>query len=104
MASSKRVSAIIPAYNVAPYIAEALASVFAQRFAPHEVVLVNDGSSDGEELEREIAPFGDRIIYIKQPNKGAAAARNTAVRAASGKDDPLSRWIRALLAHKHSNV
>ncbi len=47
-------------------------------------MLVNDGSSDGEALEREIAPFRDRIVYIKQPNKGAAAARNTAVRAASG--------------------
>jgi glycosyltransferase involved in cell wall biosynthesis len=83
-ASSKRVSVIIPAYNVAPYVAEALASVFAQRLAPQEVVLVNDGSSDREALEREIEPFRDRIIYIKQPNKGAAAARNTAVRAASG--------------------
>ncbi|MET0151767.1 MAG: glycosyltransferase family A protein [Candidatus Binatia bacterium] len=82
---AKRVSVIIPAYNVAPYIAEALASVFAQRFPAHEVVLVNDGSSDGEALEREIAPFRDRLVYIKQANKGAAAARNTAIRAASGE-------------------
>jgi hypothetical protein len=81
---SKRVSVIIPAYNVAPYITEALASVFAQRLPAHEIVLVNDGSPDGEALEREIAPFRDRLIYIKQANKGAAAARNTAIRAASG--------------------
>jgi glycosyltransferase involved in cell wall biosynthesis len=82
--SRDSVSVIIPAYDVAPYIAEALASVFAQRRAPLEVVLVNDGSSDSEALELAIAPFRDRLVYIQQTNKGAAAARNAALRVARG--------------------
>jgi hypothetical protein len=83
--SADSVSVIIPAYDVAPYIAEALASVFAQRRAPLEVVLVNDGSSDSEALELAIAPFRDRLVYIEQGNKGAAAARNAALRVARGE-------------------
>jgi hypothetical protein len=82
--SKDSVSVIIPAFDVALYIAEALTSVFAQRRAPLEVVLVNDGSSDSEALELAIAPFRDRLIYLKQQNKGAAAARNAAVRVARG--------------------
>ena len=82
--SQESVSVIIPAFDVAAYIAEALESVFAQRREAFEVVLVNDGSSDSEALEVAIAPFRERLIYIKQNNKGAAAARNAAVRAARG--------------------
>src|SRR5262245_47962077 len=82
--SKDSVSVVIPAFDVAPYIAEALTSVFAQRRAPLEVILVNDGSSDSEALELAIAPFRDRLVYLKQQNKGAAAARNAALRAARG--------------------
>jgi len=80
-----KVSIIIPAYNVAPYIGETLDSVFSQTFADYEVIVINDGSPDTEELERELARFGDRINYAKQENRGASAARNAGLRTAGGE-------------------
>jgi cellulose synthase/poly-beta-1,6-N-acetylglucosamine synthase-like glycosyltransferase len=78
------VSIIIPAYNVALYIAETLDSVFAQTFTDFEVIIVNDGSPDTTELERALEPYLDRIQYLKQENRGASAARNTGLQAAKG--------------------
>ena len=76
------VSVIMPAYMSAPYIAEALESVFAQTFREFEVIVVNDGSPDTEELERALAPYRDRVVYIRQEeNRGVSAARNAAIRA-----------------------
>jgi glycosyltransferase involved in cell wall biosynthesis len=84
MMTTPLVSILIPAYGVAPYIAEALDSVFAQTFSgPFEVVLVNDGSPDTIELEKAIAPYRDRIVYHVQANGGPSAARNTAFRMSS---------------------
>jgi glycosyltransferase involved in cell wall biosynthesis len=83
--STPRVSVIIPAYNVASYINETLATVFAQTFDDFEVVIVNDGSPDTEEFERALQPYRERIVYLKQENRGASAARNTGVRAARGE-------------------
>ena len=80
----ERVSVIIPAYNVALYIAETLNSVFAQTKAAFEVIVVNDGSPDTVELEEVLQPFRDRIVYIKQENRGLSGARNTGIRAATG--------------------
>jgi Glycosyltransferases involved in cell wall biogenesis len=80
----ERVSVIIPAYNVAPYIAEALNSVFAQTKSAFEVIVVNDGSPDTAELEEVLRPFRDRIVYLKQENRGLSGARNTGIRAAIG--------------------
>lgn len=71
------VSVIIPAYNVAPYIAEALDSVLAQDFKDFEIIVVNDGSPDTVELERVLEPYQEHLVYLKQPNRGAAAARNS---------------------------
>jgi len=79
------VSVIIPAYNVAPYIGETLDSVFAQTFADYEVIVINDGSPDTEELERELARFIARVNYVKQENRGASAARNAGLRTARGE-------------------
>ena len=83
--STPRVSVIIPAYKVASYINETLATVFAQTFGDFEVVIVNDGSPDTEEFERALQPYRERIVYLKQENRGASAARNTGVRAARGE-------------------
>ena len=80
-----KVSIIIPAYNVAPYIGETLDSVFSQTFADYEVIVINDGSPDTEELERELARFSDRVNYVKQENRGASAARNAGLRTARGE-------------------
>jgi glycosyltransferase involved in cell wall biosynthesis len=78
------VSVVIPAYNASAYIAGALDSVFAQIYGDFEVVLVNDGSPDTDDLERELKPYLSRIRYFKQPNRGPSAARNLAIREAQG--------------------
>lgn len=80
---SPLVSVIIPAYNVAGFIKEALDSAFAQTFTDYEVIVVNDGSPDTAELERALEPYMERIVYIKQENRGLSGARNTALRASS---------------------
>lgn len=86
------VSVVIPAYKCAEYIAEALDSVFAQTFKEFEVIVVNDGSPDTEELERALAPYLERIVYLRQENRGVSAARNTGIRAARA---PLVAFIDA---------
>ena len=86
----------MPAYNVAPFIGEALESVFAQTCKDYEVIVVNDGSPDTEELERVIEPFRSRIKYVKRENRGVSAARNTGIRLARGRFvahlDPDDAW------------
>ena len=88
--ASRDVSVVTPCYNAAKYIVETLQSVLAQTVAPREIILVNDGSPDTEELERVLAPFRDRIIYIRQENQGASGARNTGIRAST---QPLVAFI-----------
>lgn len=76
------VSVVVPSYNCAAYLGETLGSVWAQTFADYEVIVVNDGSPDTEELEHVLEPCRDRIVYIRQENRGLAAARNAALRVA----------------------
>ncbi len=80
-----RVSVIIPAYRVTEYIAETLDSVLAQTFTEYEIIVVNDGCPDTLALERVLAPYREKIVYIKRENGGLSAARNTAIRAARGE-------------------
>ncbi len=80
---SNLVSVIVPAYNVAPFIAETLEFLFAQTRRDFEAIVVNDGSTD--DTEERLAPYRDRIVYIKQKNSGLAAARNAGLRAARGR-------------------
>ena len=95
------VSVIIPAYRASRDIADALASVFSQTFTDFEVVVVDDGSPDAAELEAAIAPFRSRIRFIAQSNLGAGAARNTAIRASTGRLlaflDADDRWTAGFL-------
>jgi glycosyltransferase involved in cell wall biosynthesis len=83
--ASPRVSIIIPSYNTAPLIAACLDSVFAQTFQDFEAIVVNDGSPDTPALENVLQAYLDRIVYIKQANKRAAGARNTAIARACGE-------------------
>jgi len=78
------VSVIVPAFNTAHYIGETLDSVFAQSFTDFEVLVVNDGSPDTPQLENVLVPYLSRIRYLKQDNRGLAAARNTGIRNAGG--------------------
>jgi glycosyltransferase involved in cell wall biosynthesis len=80
-----KVSIIIPSYNTAHLIAACLDSVFAQTYTDYEAMVVNDGSPDTPELEKVLAPYMSRIVYIKQENKRAAGARNNAIRQARGE-------------------
>jgi len=79
------VSVVIPAYNSADYISETINSVLAQTFCDYEIVLVNDGSPDTPQLEQALAPYLDRIRYIKQENRGPSGARNAGILEARGK-------------------
>lgn len=78
------VSVVIPAYRAAPYIAGTIDSVLAQTLTGYEIIVVNDGCPDTEDLERALAPYLDRIIYVVQENRGQAGARNTGIRRATG--------------------
>lgn len=78
------VSVIVPAYDVTDFICEALDSALAQTFTEYEIIVVNDGCPDTEALERALAPYISRIIYLKQENRGVGAARNTGIKAARG--------------------
>jgi glycosyltransferase involved in cell wall biosynthesis len=79
------VSVIIPVYRGSQYIAQALISVFAQRFTAYEIIVVNDGSPETEQVERELLPYGHRIIYIKKENGGPSSARNAGILQAKGE-------------------
>jgi glycosyltransferase involved in cell wall biosynthesis len=78
------VSVVICAYRVTDYIAEALDSALAQTIREIEIVVVNDGCPDTVNLEKVLAPYlaKNQIRYIKQENRGVAAARNTGIKAA----------------------
>ena len=80
-----KVSVIMPSYNTAGLIAEALDSVFAQDYRDFEVIIINDGSPDTPELERVLTPYRDRIVYLKQENRRACGARNNGIRSAKGE-------------------
>jgi glycosyltransferase involved in cell wall biosynthesis len=80
-----RVSVIIPAYKVAPFISETLDSVFAQTFTDFEAIVINGDSPDTQELEEALENYRGKIVYLKQPNRGAGAARNAGLRVARGE-------------------
>ena len=89
------VSVVMPTYNRRAYIQESLDSVLSQDFSDYEVIVVDDGSTDG--TEEVVSPYQDRIRYIRQENRGAGAARNVGIRKARGQyiafmdSDDLSR-------------
>ena len=77
-----RTSVLIPCFNGAAYLAEALDTVLAQTLVPFEIILVDDGSTDATEaIARRYAP---RVHYDAQPHRGIAATRNRALQLAQG--------------------
>lgn len=80
------VSVIIPVYNVSPYLAEALDSAVNQTYKNLEIIIIDDGSTDGSgEIGDEYKKNDDRIQIIHQENKGLSAARNTGLCLATGE-------------------
>ena len=76
------VSCVVPVFNGERYLALAIESVLAQTYPNLEVIVVDDGSSDGSpEIARS---FGDRVTCLPQDHRGASVARNTGVQYASG--------------------
>ena len=79
------VTVLMPAYDVEPYVGDAIRSVLAQSFADLELVVVDDGSKDGTaEVAAAIAQEDRRVRLVRQSNRGLAGARNTAMRMARG--------------------
>jgi glycosyltransferase involved in cell wall biosynthesis len=73
-----RLSVVVPSYNTAPFIAQAIRSLLDQTIADLEVIVVDDGSSD-ESLDRIDAICDPRITCVQQRNRGLAGARNTGI-------------------------
>lgn len=80
MNQQSKVSVVIPFYNC-PYVDLAVESVLAQTYPDIELIVVDDGSSRYAE---KLAPFMDRIVYIRKTNGGTASALNLGIKAASG--------------------
>jgi glycosyltransferase involved in cell wall biosynthesis len=78
-AETPLISVIIPTYNAARFLPEAIASVLQQSYEPLEIVVVDDGSTDET---RSLMANWPEVRYLYQKNQGAAGARNTGVRAA----------------------
>ena len=76
-------SVILPVFNGARYLAEAVASVGAQRYRPLEIIIVDDGSTD--ETASVARSLGEAVRYVYQENQGPAAARNRALAMARGE-------------------
>lgn len=76
-------SVVIPCYNAARFLPEAVASVLAQRYEPLEILVIDDGSTDATP---EIAPgLGPEVRYLRQENRGPSSARNLGLREARGE-------------------
>lgn len=82
----KKISVIIPVYNVEKYLAECLASVTGQTLREIEIICVNDGSLDrSREILVEYAEQDVRICILDKPNGGLSSARNMGLKAAQGR-------------------
>jgi len=79
------VSVIIPAYNAAPFLGAAIESVLSQTVTDSEIVVVDDGSTDG--TDTVVRGYGDRVRYLRQENAGVSRARNR------GIDESRSPWV-----------
>ena len=77
-----RVSVVIPCYNGERYLADTIRSVMRQEVGPTEIIVVDDGSTDGS--REVVAAFGAQVRYARQPHGGAARARNLGAALATG--------------------
>lgn len=102
--SQASISVIVPAYNSARFIREALDSILAQRLQPEQIVVVDDGSTDN--TAEVVGRYKDRRIqYIRQAHTGVAGARNAGLDAARGEYiaflDADDRWRPIFLEMLH---
>jgi glycosyltransferase involved in cell wall biosynthesis len=78
-----QVSVVIPTYNRAGVVKEAVDSVLAQEYNDFELIVVDDGSTDN--TSEVLVPYGDDVTVLFQENKGVSAARNRGIAEASGR-------------------
>jgi glycosyltransferase involved in cell wall biosynthesis len=81
--SSPRVSVVIPLYNCEQHIGETIESVLAQTFRDYEIIVIDDGSTDGS--AGIVRRFGSAVRYVYQPNTGVAAVTNRGVLLSQGE-------------------
>ena len=79
MALSPKVSIVIPVYNGADLLSQAIDSALAQTYFPIEILVVNDGSGDGGATERIALSYGEKVRYFSKANGGVASALNFAI-------------------------
>jgi glycosyltransferase involved in cell wall biosynthesis len=77
------VSIIIPTFNRSKLVVKAIESALQQTYKDHEIIVVDDGSTD--DTVQALAPYRDRIRYVYQENQGASAAQNKGIEVALGK-------------------
>ena len=78
-----KVSVVIPAYNRAHCIRDAINSVLSQSWDDYEIIVVDDGSTDN--TRQVVKEYGEKVNYIYQENKGVSTARNTGIASAKGE-------------------
>lgn len=97
-----KVSVVIPAYNTAPYLAEAIESVLQQTYQDFEILVVDDGSTDN--TVQVASSYVPRIKLIEKENGGPASARNAGMRQAAGEYiaflDSDDAWVQDKLAEQ----
>lgn len=79
-----KVSIVIPVYNGANYMRDAIDSALAQTYSNIEVLVINDGSKDNGETDRIAKSYGNRIRYFSKPNGGVATALNFGIEKMEG--------------------
>jgi glycosyltransferase involved in cell wall biosynthesis len=78
-----KVNVVIPVYNAHDVIRETIETVLAQTWKDYDIIIVDDGSTDGSgAIVRE---FGDRIRHVRQENSGVARARNRGIAESAGE-------------------
>jgi len=82
--SNPKVSIVIPVYNGSNFLSEAIESALAQSYRNIEVIVVNDGSTDGGATEKIARSYGDRIRYFHKGNGGVSSALNFGVKKMTG--------------------
>jgi glycosyltransferase involved in cell wall biosynthesis len=82
MSDNPLISVVIPVWNCAQYVAQAIESVLAQPYRPVELVVVDDGSTDGSAAV--IERYTPAVRYLYQANTGLSAARNAGIRLSTG--------------------
>jgi glycosyltransferase involved in cell wall biosynthesis len=86
LSSEPAVSVVMPMYNAAPYVGEAVRSVLGQTFSDFELIVIDDGSKDDSATEVERAAKGDaRLRLIRQSNSGVSVASNKGTELARGE-------------------